>query len=236
MGMAPGTNPIILNQIKNNLNHYPYVYLEKSFGELDLYKVNETIFLQQIYASQNPILVNGSVENIVNATAPGNFVYFSSDQLDLFQTQFIERYNNTIIVNDKIVPTFLSDDSPIINFQQINPTEYAVHINSSDPFFLVFSQSFNNGWVAAINGQQIPDQYHFTANGYANGWYINKTGTYTINLEFTPQNLFYAGTAISITTLIVCTIYISRNKIKNTYQKHIKKKQKPAPKLTIVEH
>jgi hypothetical protein len=61
------------------------------------------------------------------------------------------------------------------------------------------------------------------ANGFANGWYINKTGTFTITLEFWPQRLFYIGSAISITTLILCTLYISKNKIKTTYKRYIKK-------------
>jgi hypothetical protein len=224
MGMAPGTNTIILAQIKNNLNHYSYVYLEKSFGDLDLYEVNDTIFLQQIYASLNPILVNGSVEEIVGTAAPGNFVYFSSNQLNPSQTQLIEGYNNTIKPSDDIEYASKSgNDGPLINFQQINPTKYTAHVNASVPFFLIFSQSFNNGWVATINGQQISNQYHFTANGYANGWYINKTGTYTLTLEFIPQNLFYVGVAVSITTVILCIMYVSKNKLKIAYQKCIKK-------------
>lgn len=37
------------------------------------------------------------------------------------------------------------------------------------------------------------------------------------------QKLFYIGVAISITTLIACISYISKDKIKIIYQKHIKK-------------
>ena len=111
-----------------------------------------------------------------------------------------------------------------ITYEEINPTQYTVHVNSSKPFYLIFSEFYDNGWVATINGQQIPDQYHFTANGYANGWYINKTGTYTITLEFTPQNLFYAGATISIATLIICSVYISKNKIKSICQRYVRKK------------
>ncbi len=72
--------------------------------------------------------------------------------------------------------------------------------------------------------QQVSNEYHFTANGFANGWYINKTGTFTITLEFWPQNLFYAGSAISITTLILCTVYINKDKIKIILQKYAKNK------------
>jgi hypothetical protein len=111
-----------------------------------------------------------------------------------------------------------------VAYEEINPTQYTVHVNSSSPFYLVFSDSYDHGWIATINGQQISDQYHFTANGYANGWYINKTGAYNITLEFKPQNLFYAGAAISITTLIICIVYVSKNKLKYIYKKYFKKK------------
>jgi hypothetical protein len=107
--------------------------------------------------------------------------------------------------------------------EQINPTKYNVFVNSSKPFYLVFSDSYDKGWIATINGQQIPEQYHFTANGYSNGWYINKTGTYTLTLEFQPQNLFYEGAAISIISLIICIIYLSKNKIQVSLE-YLKKK------------
>ena len=61
------------------------------------------------------------------------------------------------------------------------------------------------------------------ANGYTNAWYINETGTYTITLEFWPQKLFYIGSTISITTLIICVLYISKNKIKTIYKRYIEK-------------
>ena len=128
----------------------------------------------------------------------------------------------TLVNADNLLSSYQQNNASL-TYHEINPTQYTVHVNASSPFYLVFSQSYDDGWVATINGQQIPDQYHFTANGYANGWYINKTGTYTVTLEYTPQNLFYAGAAISITTLIICTAYLSKNKIKNIYQKHFKK-------------
>jgi hypothetical protein len=111
-----------------------------------------------------------------------------------------------------------------ITYEKINPTKYLVHINASQPFSLVLSESYHKDWVAYIDGQQIPDEHHFIANGYANGWYINKTGTYTITLEFWPQQLFYIGSAISITTLILCVLFISKDQIKALYHRYIKKR------------
>jgi hypothetical protein len=118
-------------------------------------------------------------------------------------------------------------DSPSITYEEINPTKYAVHVNASNPFYLIFSETYDNNWIASIDGQPVPNEYHFTANGFANGWYINKTGTFTITLEFWPQNLFYAGSAISIITLILCTVYVSKDRIKTIYKKCIKKNKLP---------
>jgi hypothetical protein len=109
--------------------------------------------------------------------------------------------------------------NPSVTYEKIDPTKYTVHVNTSAPFYLVFSETYDKDWIATIDGQQVPNEYHFTANGFANGWYINKTGTFTITLEFWPQNLFYAGSAISITTLILCTIYLSKDKIKIMFQR-----------------
>jgi uncharacterized membrane protein YfhO len=107
-------------------------------------------------------------------------------------------------------------DNPLISYEKIDPTKYTVRVNASQPFYLVFSESYDADWVAYIDGQQVTSEYHFTANGFANGWYINKTGEYTVTLEFWPQKLFYAGSAISITTFILCTLYLSKNKIKKS--------------------
>lgn len=128
--------------------------------------------------------------------------------------------------NQKIDDLFASEDNKVnLTYTKIDPTKYVVHVNASNPFSLVFSESYHKDWIAYINGQQIPNEYHFLVNGYANGWCINKTGTYTITLEFWPQNLFYVGSAISIVTLILCTLYVSKDKIKTIYRKHIKHKQ-----------
>ena len=132
------------------------------------------------------------------------------------------------IVLDKLIIKSFQDNAnypanTTINFEEINPTKYIVHANASKPFFLVFSESYHEDWVAYIDGQQVPNEYHFTANDFANGWYINKTGVFTITLEFWPQNLFYASSAISVTTLFLCILYVSKDKIKIIYQKYIKK-------------
>ena len=231
-------------QIQSYLSSQKDLSFKNEFGELSFYGNNDWRPME-IYAATNNILVNGNLTAMINVAEQNDFnasesVLMLSDQLNQRQIQNLpingvfNQNSENLSINSfgqdqnnstQITPNMV--DQPSLISTKINPTKYTIQVNASAPYYLVFSESFDNGWVATINGQQVPSQYHFTANGYANGWYINKTGTYTVTLEFTPQNLFYAGAAISITTLIICTAYVSKNKIKKTYQKHIKKNKTP---------
>ena len=190
--------------------------LEKSFGQLDFYR-NEYWRPLHVYATTAGILIHnvGEMLEVVeeNDFVPGTSVFLlskpSNQQLPIPFTTTLASYNK---------------NNMLIIYEKSNPTKYIVHIKASKPFFLVFSKSYHKDWVAYVDGQQIPNEYHFIGNGYANAWYINKTGTYTATLEFLPQKLFYIGSAISITTLILCTLYISKNKIKTIYKRYIKKR------------
>jgi hypothetical protein len=123
--------------------------------------------------------------------------------------------------------------NPLIHFKQINPTAYTIHVfNATEPFYLIFSETYDPAWKVYEGSKNWFESFykkplaaeHLYVNGYASAWYINKTGTYTITLEFWPQKLFYIGSAISIITLIFCVFYISKNKIKALCSWHVKKK------------
>jgi uncharacterized membrane protein YfhO len=110
------------------------------------------------------------------------------------------------------------DETSII-YDRINPTTYRVEVNSSKPCYLVFSESYHKDWIAYVDGQQVQDEYHLTANGFANAWYIDKAGTHVITLEFLPQRLLSIGLAMSVTTGVVCIVYIEKDKIKTIYKR-----------------
>jgi hypothetical protein len=117
---------------------------------------------------------------------------------------------NLIANTSKLYPKKF--ETPVIVYWEINPTKYVIYVrNASKPFFLVFSETYHKDWVIYIDGQSIPEVYHFIANGYANVWYINKLGDYIITLEFWPQRLFYIGVIISLITLSASLIFLLKN-------------------------
>lgn len=126
----------------------------------------------------------------------------------------------------------LAATPPRVSFQQINPTRYRVHVeDASSPFFLVFSESYHGDWAAFIEndparnfewyepsallsasinaGKRTEITKHYQVNGYANSWYVERTGTCDIVIEFTPQRLYELGIVLSASTVIVCLIVIA---------------------------
>jgi len=55
---------------------------------------------------------------------------------------------------------------------------------------MILKDSFGSLWSAAINNESVDD--HFVAYGYANGWTIDKKGSYKVDLIFEvwPKLLF----------------------------------------------
>jgi hypothetical protein len=96
-----------------------------------------------------------------------------------------------------------------VNYQKISSTEYIVNIQDSrKPFYLIFAESYDDGWKAFINGNEhLPDKYHFNAGGFANGWYLNKIGHFSIRLSFQPQK--YHDIGLSFYILVICVSSIT---------------------------
>lgn len=83
--------------------------------------------------------------------------------------------------------------TPSVSFTKLIPTRYEVEIKgASDPYFLVFSESYHPGWKLSVEGK------HLVMNGFANGWYITKPGDYKITIEFAPQKIYYLSGGVSI--------------------------------------
>jgi len=88
-----------------------------------------------------------------------------------------------------------SGNPPQITFEKINPTHYQVEITGAkDPFYLNFLESYNSNWKLIKNGNILPEDKHFIVNGFANSWYLEEEGTYTVDIVYRNQQYFaYAG-------------------------------------------
>jgi hypothetical protein len=104
----------------------------------------------------------------------------------------------------------MQDTAQPVNYQKISSTEYIANVRDSHkPFYLIFAESYDDGWKAFINGNEhLPDKYHFKAGGFANGWYLNKTGDFSVRLYFQPQKYHDIGLSLYILIICVSPIYL----------------------------
>ena len=96
--------------------------------------------------------------------------------------------------------------------------EYVMDVNATEPFMLVFNQNFNSQWKVFYGGesgglslfqrQPLPESSHFLVNTFANGWLLDRTGSFKITLKFVPDLTLQLGTYLSI-FFVACTLIVA---------------------------
>jgi len=101
----------------------------------------------------------------------------------------------------------------VLDYERVSATRYRVRVSSSGPFILGFTEAYDEFWVASVGGlgriRSVP------LNGMINGFYINRTGNFTIIIEFMPQKWFEIGmwiTALSMTGSLGFFIWVDRKR------------------------
>ncbi len=61
---------------------------------------------------------------------------------------------------------------------------------------------FDQFYLKTFFSKSLSEQNHLKTNGYSNGWYIDKKGSYTIILDYAPQKYFYIGIVITIISFV----------------------------------
>lgn len=118
-----------------------------------------------------------------------------------------------VLIDGRHDPSLSNADKIIeVSYRKINPARYVVNIKNTGPFVLVFSELYNDAWQA---NHQNTIFKHLRANFYANGWLIDKTGDFSIDIEYLPQNLLDLGEKISLISyffaILIFTLLVFRN-------------------------
>jgi len=100
---------------------------------------------------------------------------------------------------------FQTENSIMLNYEEIKPYEYVVHVRAKHPPFLILSESYHPLWRAYINGKEIPSIVTYS---FVNGFFINKTGEFDVVIRFTGQKYVIIGGAISLSTLMSIAVYL----------------------------
>lgn len=143
-------------------------------------------------------------------------------------------FQNPIILRE-VETVSTGDNHPVVEFEQINPARYRVKVKDAQtPFFLVLSTGFDPRWRAyftssrsknllefvsgSLPGDPVSLEGHRIVNGYANGWYIDRLGSYEMFLEYSPERIFIIGKKLAVViitaSLLLLALYYLR------YAKH----------------
>lgn len=176
-------------------------------GKLRLFQIKEKYNRPTIYATQNILTVdkNARIDNlpISDFGEQGVFVF-----------------------TDAPVPAINKTVNPKTIFQKLSQAEYHVKvINASEPFVLVFNQTYAKDWKIILNDKFLAPP-HFIVNGFANAWYIDpkpicdKTPCeIDLDIKFGPQKYFLISMYVNIGLFIIAVVSLLALSVKKIFRK-----------------
>jgi arabinofuranan 3-O-arabinosyltransferase len=91
---------------------------------------------------------------------------------------------------------------PKISWTSVADGRLDVHVTAATrPFFLAIGQNYSARWRATIGGSDIGSP--ILVDGYSAGWYVTRSGTYTIAVRYGPQRGY---TVALLTTAFVLAV------------------------------
>ena len=201
---------------RDALSFQKFIRLERRFGKKEFYENDK--FLPLIYAAHNLKIIDRDPWSYNNL----EFLDALEDK-DYVALIFQGQYNDKLLFQ-KINYHYKQgklNDPPKINFTRVNPTKYIINITSNFPFCLVFSQSYHPNWVAYIQNEKV--KFHFVVNGFANGYFVDKTGKFSIVLEFIPQRLeiLFIFIAMSSIVFLLIKLLLGKKKIERDNYRYV---------------
>lgn len=185
------------NNIYFNLNRSNDIEFIKRYGNTSVYE--NFNYAPLVYATNIYSLGNTSESRLVQFIANESL---NITRNSVYVTSISGFYNDSRTINATSIFNF---SKPGISFIRNTPTTVTVHVyNATTPYYLVFRETYSPHWVAFYqNGTELNLKYHIAVNGFANAWYMNKTGNYTITLYYDLQSYAFIAWVISITAFIV---------------------------------
>ncbi len=176
-------------QIMATINSWSYIttgFQWQRIGKMDLKKGQHHVVLK----------TNDSGFNAVNAIAvvPAQTLQNHRDRLN----NWIRDSNITVVpANDalyRVSATPGEAKGEVVAWNRLGRTQLRVTVRVSEPCILSFGESYNRSWIATDGESRLPK---VILNSVANGFLLERTGTYDITLEFEMENHLRTGKIIS---------------------------------------
>ena len=126
-----------------------------------------------------------TVTEVDSLLALGNLLDSSSFDLNnstFTLDQYNEQFNSTVTLS-----------------ATVGIANYSISATASGPFVLVFNEAYDTNWILSDATGSFNN--HIEINGFANGWVIDRGGTYKFELTYSPQMMYSAVLASSFAVL-----------------------------------
>jgi arabinofuranan 3-O-arabinosyltransferase len=235
---SPGT--LSPAEMMNVLRARPELVLKQRFGKLDLYEVRDPGSLFSVSTDVRIFVGSNIDMYAVAGKGMLDKPYLAADSLEEASTIANKATRCEVIDWNKAVrgddagKIDALDPVVIRDVRRIHPGKYIVGVSAKTPFWLVCNETYNPGWEARATdgpgtawrdriierstllcrvfqaGRNPVMETHARLNDYANGWFIGRTGDFSIVVEYGPQGIYELAKLVSWCCGLLCLLFMSR--------------------------
>jgi hypothetical protein len=120
-----------------------------------------------------------------------------------------ERMENSsapVVIRGAEMAATLGDSVPPsrIEVERKSPTRYSVQVHdATGPFILASNIRYDSGWLAETAGSDLD---HLEVNGLYNGWSVDRTGSYVVDISYKRQKFQWWLTGMSTGAVITVAL------------------------------
>ncbi|MGH9230536.1 MAG: alpha-(1-_3)-arabinofuranosyltransferase domain-containing protein [Acidimicrobiales bacterium] len=182
-------------------------------GSMDTALARQPLAIVTCGDSAGPVDLDGG-DHDVRAIA-GDLLGVDLDQLVLCSASGGAASSTTEPLVDEAIAARADDDvaaTPRVTLLDDGQDRVEVEVSGAtpgEPFWLVLGQSFNDGWAASTDGEEIAGPE--LVDGFANGWrVVPDTGSFVVDLRFAPQRRVDLAIAVSALAAALCLLLTIR--------------------------
>lgn len=191
---------------------------------------NYSLFVQAGVNGSFEVEVDAITQRLSDSTNSGlKWIYIGS--FDLSSGEHTLRFTLDNSTLNRIILSSTSDEkadnfneffsmiqarATITDYEIIDHTSLTVTVNSSKPFLLVLTESFNPLWSLSSSDE---DASSIPIYSFLNGFLVNKTGNMTLFITYKPQQLQTLSMYVSGFSLLVTLSYLSALALKPIFKR-----------------
>ena len=123
-----------------------------------------------------------------------NFTMVRDTDISENEIDMILMYSSSDQGTEKdLFPT--TEAASVTDYKKIDATRYELKVSSEKPFTLIFAEAYDEFWVAHVDGQGEIESIPIYS--MLNGFYITRTGNFTVIIEYKPQQWYNIGSAVT---------------------------------------